>query len=50
MTKYTIKDKEQEFFKYLKRELDQFKEAIQYDDTTKLKQTTCDVMQLIEKF
>lgn len=50
MENYTIKDKEQEFFEYLKLELEQFKKAIEYDDGTKLHQYTCDVMQLIEKF
>jgi len=50
MENYTIKDKEQEFFKYLKETADQFKASIEYDDTTKLNQITCDVMQLIDKF
>ena len=50
MNEYTIKHKEREFFKYLKQELDEFKEAIKEDDTTILKQSTCDVMLLIERF
>ena len=50
MDEYTIKHKEREFFKYLKQELDEFKEAIKENDTTKLKQSTCDVMLLIDTF
>ena len=50
MNEYTIKHKEREFFKYLKQELDEFKESIKDDDTAKLKQSTCDVMLLIERF
>ena len=50
MKEYTIKHKEREFFEYLKQELDEFKEAIKNDDTTKLKQSTCDVMLLIDRF
>ena len=50
MDEYTIKHKEREFFKYLKQELDEFKESIKNDDTTKLKQSTCDVMLLIDTF
>ena len=50
MKKYTIKEKEQEFFKYLKFELGQFEISIEYDDKTKLNQDTCDVIRLIKKF
>ena len=50
MNEYTIKHKERDFFKYLKQELDEFKESIKEDDTTILKQSTCDVMLLIERF
>jgi len=50
MREYTIKDKEREFFEYLKQELDEFKEAIKDDDFTKLKQSTCDTMLLIDRF
>jgi hypothetical protein len=50
MTKeYTIKEKEREFYRYLYKEVEQFKEAIKEDDTRELKQDTCDVMRLIVK-
>ena len=46
---YTIKDKEREFYECLLKEVDQFEEAIKYDDHTKLKQDTCDIIRLIKK-
>ena len=46
---YTIKDKEKEFLNFLYFGLCEFEEAIRYNDTTELKQDTCDIMRLIMK-
>lgn len=49
MEDYTIKDKEREFYRYLYKEVEQFKEAIKDDDTSRLLQDTCDVIRIIVK-
>jgi len=49
MNDYTIKDTEREFYQYLLEEVEEFEAAIEYyNDTSLLKQDTCDVIRIIK--